>query len=175
VGWMDGHGLSTSGQRDEQSRYKSAAICPNGHVATGDLERSPNLAGKFCKECGLEILLHCPSCTSRIRGRYHIPRVVGMSYSPPNFCEDCGSAFPWITEKLKAARELADELDVPEAEREQIKESLGHITQDKPGTPLATIRLRKNLANATDAVRSALWKMVIDISTEAVKRGLLGG
>jgi len=156
--------------------YKTAAVCPNGHVATDDIEISPGLAGKFCKECGGANLTACPSCESRIRGHYHVSGVMMLrDYTPPNFCEDCGKPFPWMEEKLRAVSALTDELEnVNDADRAKIKESLSGITKDTPSTSLAVIQLKNLLGTATDSVGKALWKAAIDIATEAAKKGLLG-
>jgi hypothetical protein len=156
--------------------YKTAAVCRQGHAATDHLELSPELAGKFCKECGGEILTACPSCGSRIRGHYHVSGVFSThDYAPPNYCEDCGKPFPWIEEKLRVASALTDELEsVSDADRAKIKVSLGEITRDTPGTSLAVIRLKKMLGTAKDAVGQAVWKVAIDIATEAAKKALLG-
>jgi hypothetical protein len=34
-----------------------------------------------------------------IRGRYYVPGVIGVGheYHPPDFCEDCGAPFPWLS------------------------------------------------------------------------------
>lgn len=158
-----------------QSGYQTAAICPEGHVATSDLELSPDLAGKYCKECGGAILTKCPSCGNRIRGFYHVPGVLTLApYYPPNYCEDCGGAFPWVTARLKVATELTDELAISEDERVKIKESLRDITRNTPGMSIAVIRLKKLLGNARDTVGQALWKITIDLATEAAKKTLLG-
>jgi hypothetical protein len=80
-----------------------------------------------------------------------------------------------MAEKLKAAAELTDELDgFSDADRAKVKQSLGDIAKDGPGTSLATIRLKKWFGTAKDAVGQALWKAAVDIATEAAKKGLLG-
>jgi hypothetical protein len=156
--------------------YKTAGVCRQGHVATDHLELSPELAGKFCKDCGGTILTACPSCRSRIRGHYFISGLLSTrDYHPPNYCEDCGKPFPWMEERLRVASALTDELEnVNESDRVRIKESLGEIAKDSPATSLAVIRLKKLLGTATDAIGRALWNAAIDIATEAAKKGLLG-
>jgi hypothetical protein len=145
-------------------------------VATSDLEISRALAGKFCKECGEEIITACPSCQSPIRGHYRVSGVLSLrTYTPPNYCEDCGKPLPWMVEKLQAASALADELeDFTDSDRAKIKQSLGDIARDSPATSLAVIRLKKWFGTAKDAAGQALWKAVVDIATDAAKKGLLG-
>ena len=159
---------------DDPAGYKSAAVCPNGHVATGDLERSPELVGQFCKDCGGAILTRCPSCNNRIRGRHEVPRLSSPVYNPPNYCEDCGNAFPWVAAKLAAANDLADELDITEADRAKIKQSIGEIARDTQGASLAIIHLKKLLGGASSAVGKAIWKITIDVATEAAKKSMGG-
>lgn len=168
--------LQFEGPSRYESRYHSAAVCVRGHAATDSLEISPTLAGKFCKHCGGEILTACPSCKSRIRGDYHVAGVFSTrAYVPPNFCEDCGTPFPWMTERLNAASALADELEnFSDADREKIKQSLTDISRDGPSNSLAVIRLKKWFGSARDAVGQALWKATVEIATEAAKKGLLG-
>ena len=88
---------------------------------------------------------------------------------------DCGNPFPWTAERLKAAAELADELEgFSETDREKVKQSLTDISKDGPSTSIAAIQLKKWFGTARDAVGQALWKASIDIATEAAKKGLLG-
>lgn len=80
----------------EASGYRPAAICRRGHVASTDIQLSPELASTKCGTCGAKILPACPECNNSIRGRYYVPGVlgVGYEYSPPDFFEDCGAPFP---------------------------------------------------------------------------------
>src|SRR6266849_5588842 len=75
--WVESRNLGGRGS-PTPSGYKTAAVCPHGHVATDDVELSGGLAGKFCKECGGEILTACPSCKSHIRGHYHVSGVMSL-------------------------------------------------------------------------------------------------
>jgi hypothetical protein len=175
--WVDARrGRGHRPERLSQDGYQSAAVCTRGHAATGSIEVSPNLAGKFCKDCGGEILTACPNCKTRIRGYYHITGVISArAYEPPNFCEDCGNAFPWMTERMNAASALADELDgFSEVEREKVKQSLADISRDGPATSVAVIRLKKWFGTASDAIGQALWKAAVEIGTAAAKKALLG-
>jgi hypothetical protein len=76
--------------------------------------------------------------------------------------------------KLQAASALTDELNVNDADRAKIRQSLADIAKDTPATSLAVIRLKKMVGSAKDAVGQALWKMAVEIATEAAKKSLLG-
>ena len=175
--WVDarrGRGSRSEGLSEDG--YQSAAVCVHGHAATSSIETSPNLAGKFCKDCGGEILTACPACETSIRGFYQVGGIITIrEYVPPNFCEDCGSAFPWMEERMKAASALADELEnFSEADREKVKQSLADISRDGPSTSVAVIHLKKWFETARDAVGKALWKAATEIATAAAKKALLG-
>ncbi len=100
-----------AGDDDAPGRYTTAAICQRGHALTADAERHP--VAKFCADCGPPVITTCPGCGTGIRGHFVPPGVTGVGghYTPPNFCFSCGRPFPWTTEKLAAARDLADELE----------------------------------------------------------------
>jgi hypothetical protein len=174
--WTDARRGGTLRSSHGDDGYKTAAVCVRGHIGTSNLEYKPDLAANFCKECGGQIITACPSCQTPIRGVYTVRGTSrSFGYTPPNYCEDCGQPFPWITEKLKAASALADELEnLSDVDRQKIKQSLDEITKDTPNTDLAVIRLKKFLGKATDAIGQALWKATIEIATEAAKKALLG-
>lgn len=81
-----------------------------------------------------------------------------------------GPFFPWLGEKLKAAQELADELDVPEEDRDKIKRSLENIAQETPRTPWAIVQLKKLFTSAKGPVTEAIRKIVVDVGSEAIKK-----
>ena len=103
----------------------------------------------------------------------------------PSFCPDCGKPYPWTEAKLKAAKELVDELDnLSPQEREMMKKSLDDIIvmEDTPQTPVAATqfkRLGTKAAKTGKAIVKAtvkeLWKLVVDIASETAKKIILEG
>jgi hypothetical protein len=159
----------------DRSRYMSAAICLHGHTAAESIEWSPERVGQFCTECGERIITACPACDAAIRGHYNIPGVISLSgYSPPSFCHSCGQPFPWTTRRLEAANELLSELSLSDIDRELVQKSLVEVTRDTSHTPVAASRLKRIVGRATDAGGKALWKMAIDVATDAAKKAMLG-
>jgi hypothetical protein len=49
------------------------------------------------------VLTECPYCGQIIRGWYFVPGFIGVSedYSAPDFCGDCGNAFPWASRQAR--------------------------------------------------------------------------
>lgn len=93
----------------------------------------------------------------------------------PAFCFRCGSALPWTQARTKAAKELADEAtELSEPDRAIVKQALDEVGQGGPEAEVAAVRLRRLLSKAGTKAGQALWKMTVDVATEAAKKILLG-
>lgn len=76
--------------------YDTAQICVNGHLVNPTSISSPMHNKRYCDTCGKATITACQNCTSPIRGVFHGGNPVSSSsYSPPSFCHNCGSPFPW--------------------------------------------------------------------------------
>ncbi len=156
-------------------RYLTAAICTNGHVATDAIEyRNP---GKFCPDCGAAIITGCPHCQASIRGDYHVPGVFALShYSAPAFCHNCGKPFSWTAEKLAAAKDLADELeDLSADDRAKLKTAIEDVATGGPRAEAGAARIKRMVGKAGTAVGQALWKISVEVASEAAKKILTSG
>ena len=160
---------------DQGGYYTSAAVCVNGHPDSADT--SLKAAAKFCSACGELVIAFCQECQADIRGHYVPPGVsgVGGRYVPPSFCYECGKPFPWTVRALAAARELTDELDGLTADdRAKLKTAIEHVSSAGPQSEVAAVRLKRALGKGTTAAGQALWKIVVDVASEAAKKILLG-
>ena len=158
------------------SYYLTAEVCPNGHYTTNSVENSPELRSPFCPQCGLATFTLCSHCKAKVRGEYYVPGVivVGSKWSPSNYCFNCGNPFPWTEQKVAAAQELVDELELDEADSESLKQSIPDLSSDNPRTELAVSRYRRITSKATGIAASALEKAVLALATEAAKKLLAG-
>jgi len=159
----------------EVGRYAKAAVCVHGHPLTGDIEYHPS--AKFCAECGAAVITSCPDCGVPLRGHYVPPgaTAVGGPYSPPNFCFSCGKQFPWTAEKVAAARDLADELEgVSADDRAKLKTAIDDVVAGGPRAELGATRIKRMLETASTSVGKALWKISVEVASEAAKKILLG-
>ena len=155
------------------SYYETAQICMNGHVVTSRLNSYPVHSQKFCDKCGAVTIQTCQNCNSAIRGDYVVPGYIGIgdSYIVPSFCHNCGKPYPWIATRLKAARELSDELDgLNPSEREQLKKSLDDIVTDTPQTAVAALKFKRLVAKAGIAAAGVLKDILVDIVSETAKK-----
>jgi hypothetical protein len=155
--------------------YSIAAVCLRGHVATSAIKYHD--PGGFCSDCGAPIIKECPSCHAAIRGHYDVPGVIDLrsQYEPPAFCFQCGKPFPWTADKVSAAKELADELEgISTDDRSKLKSAIDDVTSGGPRGELGAVRIKKMVGKAGGAVGNPLWKITVDIASEAAKKIMLG-
>ena len=92
-------------------------------------------------------------------------------FTTPNFCPDCGKPYPWTEAKLKAAQELANELDnLNPEERSLLKKSLDDIVRDTPQTTVAATRFKRLVAKAGKPAAEAFRKLLVDVLSETAKK-----
>ena len=158
------------------NRYLTAAVCIKGHVASEGIELGPP-EGKFCSSCGAAVISNCPTCKAPIRGYYHVAGILSTApYHPPAHCADCGAAFPWTAEKLAAAKDLADELENLSADdRAKLKSAIDDIAGGGSRAEVGAARIKRLLGKAGTAVGQAIWRISIEVASEAAKKVLTGG
>lgn len=160
-----------------EGRYDVAQICVNGHVINPSARSLPQHNQDFCDRCGARTITRCPNCDAPIKGDYDNPEVLILpgSYSRPNYCHKCGKPYPWTATKLKAARELSEELSgLTPQDRELLARSLDDIVQDNPRTELAAMRVKRILGKAGKEASDGLKAILIDIAREAVRKQIWG-
>ena len=152
--------------------YDTAQICTNGHVITSSLVTSPEIGQKFCKKCGAPTIINCQVCNVSIRGFHHLKGVIYFpDYELPSFCHECGKPYPWTEVKVKAARDLSDEMnDLSNEEREILKKSLDDIIRDTPETTVAATRFKKIISKVGKPAAGAIRDILVDIASEAAKK-----
>lgn len=110
----------------DRSKYKTAAVCVNGHTETTDRELTPE--GTSCSTCGADVVVACGSCGQGIRGLEGVPGVVGvgLGYTPPDFCDTCGAPFPWTDRqaRLSVLEDLLNVEDLAPADRLVVRREL---------------------------------------------------
>jgi hypothetical protein len=154
--------------------YDVAQVCLNGHPTNSSFTQLPQHSVEFCSACGASTITQCLQCEAQIRGYYWGSGVIGgPAYRPPRFCHKCGSAYPWTQAKKDAARELVDELDeLSHEEREALKGSFDDLMSSTPKTEVAVTRTKKLIAKLGPAVGETIKKIVVEIGSEAAKKGM---
>jgi len=154
--------------------YDTAQICTNGHVVNRASVSSPQHNSQFCDKCGVPTITSCQNCNTPIRGYYH-PEALTSSppYTRPSFCPDCGKPYQWTEAKLKAAQDLADEVDnLSPEERSLLKKSLDDIVRETPQTTLAVGRFKRLVAKAGKPAADAFREILVDVLSEAIKKSI---
>jgi len=156
--------------------YDNAQICLNGHVITEAAIASPEHCQDFCDKCGAETIKKCSHCDADIKGYYHCRGVVGFGgLDLPKFCHKCGKPYPWTQEKLKAAKDLSDEIDnIGKEDKEILKKSIDDLVSEGPQSIVATARFKKILAKCGKITGDAFRDILVDVLSEAVKKTIWG-
>ena len=84
--------------------HDAQQVCMNGHQITDNYHRSPEFRRSFCDQCGAQTIHQCPKCGADIKGDYHAEGVVAIGFTTPvpEFCDKCGSKFPWAGKRKNA-------------------------------------------------------------------------
>ena len=161
----------------DDSYYDLAQICENGHVANSRARDYPVSNRAHCDKCGARTITTCPACATEIRGEYQVPGVISFDeYTAPAFCFECGKPFPWTATALRAAEDLADEMDaLSDDEKGSLKRALPDLVRETPRAHLAETRFKKLMRKVgTEGVES-MRRLLTDIVSETVRKTLFGG
>ncbi|MDW8551090.1 DUF2321 domain-containing protein [Staphylococcus nepalensis] len=150
--------------------FENATICLNGHVSSSSTANYR----KFCKECGQPTISNCLNCSTSIQGYYHVPGFLGAyDYPVPNYCHECGTAYPWTEKVLNKAVELVSlDEQLSEEHRTIIKSAIPDLLIDSPTTPVAQAKYKKYMSYAADYVQEGARNLLIDVVSETVKKSL---
>ena len=159
--------------------YDTAQICTNGHMINSQSVSRPDHNRKFCQKCGAPTITNCQNCNNSIRGIYRVPGSMIASPSDvtwfplPIFCPYCGKPYPWTEAKLKAAQELADELDnLSPEERNLLKKSIDDIVRETPQATVAVSRFKRLVAKAGPVAADMYREILLPLLSEAIKKSI---
>ena len=160
----------------DDSHYDLAQICENGHVANSSARDYPISNQDHCDKCGSRTITACPACETEIRGTHHVPDVIRLRrYRAPAFCYKCGEPFPWTATSLRAAEEMADEMDaLSDDEKESLKKTLPDLVRENPRARLAETRFKKLMKKAGREGVEGMRGLLTDIVSETVRKTLFG-
>ena len=161
-------------QEESRGEYTTALICEKGHVTS--LDYGPTAPQEpYCKECGAKTLSACPKCDSPIHGQYFIPGEIDLmgGYSAPNYCQACGTPYPWTQARRFALTEIIAEMQHLSAEdRAKLVERLPDLAAVTPQTEGAILRMQRALQKAAPGVAEAARRLLIQYATEEAKKRL---
>ena len=160
----------------DDSYYDLAQICENGHVVNSSARDYPVSNQDHCDKCGSRTITTCPACETEIRGTHHVPGVISFGgYTAPAFCYKCGEPFPWTAAALRAAEDLADELDaLSGVEKEALKDTLPELVRETPQARVAETRFKKLMRKAGAEGVEGMRGILTDIVSETVRKTVFG-
>jgi hypothetical protein len=156
--------------------YLPAAICRRGHVIS--IDTTSKGASQRCSECGATVLTSCERCGHRIRGYYYVEGVIGWSseYSPPSFCHECGSPYPWVgrTGRIYELENRLEEEELDPAEALALREDIEALIAADPDNEEEQKRLWQRIARRAPAVweKSGARTITETLVTAAVRRSM---
>ncbi|MFJ5564795.1 DUF2321 domain-containing protein [Lysinibacillus xylanilyticus] len=151
--------------------YNNATICTNGHVISSTTSNST----PYCKSCGKETISKCQHCETTLRGAFESEYSFEINYGAPSYCYICGKPFPWTEILINNAVELISlDDDLSDEIKEVIKNALPDLIIDTPSTPVATAKYKKFIPSAAKYVQDGLRNILIDVTSETVKKSLWG-
>jgi hypothetical protein len=156
-------------------QYDVAQVCTNGHVTNDRTRSMPEFSQKFCKRCGAKTIDCCPACKAPIRGYYHVEGVVSVSARGPKappFCIECGAAYPWTEERLVAARQLVEEMELDVPEKTLVLEDVDNIVRDTPKASASAVRFERYLERAKPILRQGFKTILTEVLSESAKKVL---
>ena len=150
--------------------YQAAQICLNGHVVNSEKDDHPGEREDYCSKCGSKTVTDCPNCKDPIRGKSRYMHAFEEKYTCPVYCPKCGNAYPWTEAALRAAEDLAAELELPENEINALKATLPTLVSDSPQTTVAASRFRRIITHAAPVAIDGFRTILANVVPEAAQK-----
>ena len=98
-----------------------------------------------------------------------------INTTPRRFATNAGKPFPWTDARLRAAKDLADELDdLTSDQRESLKKSLDDLVRETPSARVAETRFKKIMRKAGRDGYEGMRSLLKDIVSETVRKTIFG-
>ena len=117
----------------------------------------------FCPECGAPKVANCLNCKALIPS---------FTRTRPAYCGACGKPYPWTEAALSAAKEFTDELELSADDKTKLKATFDDLAVDNPRTELAAHRFKTFIRKIGPAAGDVLTKIMVNVATEAAKKGM---
>ncbi|MCT4612495.1 MAG: DUF2321 domain-containing protein [Clostridia bacterium] len=148
-----------------------AQICKNGHLINANSNEYPKDNSKFCRRCGEVVIDECEGCKRKIKGNYvYDDYFMPDEYVVPDYCEECGEAYPWTKKKKESLKDLLQDTDLSEKDQNDFMNYIDDIISENPRTELAVLKVKGILRKITSGAQEVARSLVIDIASETIKK-----
>jgi hypothetical protein len=148
--------------------YHGAAVCRRGHKITALIEPAQGRSEPIperCSQCGAKVLTACPSCSGRIKGYPRGSMVIGgPEWQAADFCDRCGSPFPWASREsiaLHIENLLDEQPDLADGDRRVLEEQLKAL-RDAP-SDAATEKRQLAALKALQKLAPKAWELAAPV------------
>lgn len=142
-------------------------ICKNGHLDK-IVDGFTKPTRPFCSQCGEQILSNCPNCC------HYITTLISDDIKVPNYCFNCGNAFPWTQNLIDNAVEIISlDEELSENQKEIIKNAIPDLIIESSSTPVAQAKYKKYMSRAAEYVQEGTRNLLIDVVSETVKKSII--
>ncbi len=156
--------------------YDTAQICLNGHVINGAIRKYPEDNSAFCRTCGAQTITDCPNCNASIKGNsYGDSFAFSCELKFPNYCENCGKPFPWTEAAIKAAQDLAQELELTPEEKTSLTGAIEDLVKDNPQTTVSATKFKRLVTKGGAWSLDAFKDILVSVASESAKKILFPG
>ncbi len=157
------------------SGFYKRQTCLNGHITSNYIDAPFGTSQPFCAKCGAKTIVDCPACGAPQRGA--AMDVVSLYKGPPDaYCRICGKPYPWTERQLQAVADLVEEEEkLSTEEKVVLTDALRDLMVDTPKTTLAATRFKRIVPRVGGAFKEAMYKFLVDFSSETAKKIVLGG
>ena len=91
----------------------------------------------------------------------------------PNYCTECGAAFPWVTTALQELGRVTDEAEGLSAhEKVALKLAYPELTKNTPKTSGAVETLKRYYIKFSPGALNVLRTVLVNVLTDESKQGL---
>jgi hypothetical protein len=156
------------------SDYYKRQTCLNGHIVSNFVGASFDKPQNHCGKCGEKAIIECPSCNAPQRGS--AKDAIGWGAKiPTSYCSNCGKPYPWTERQVAATAALVNEEEqLSEDDKRLLTSTLVDLASDTPNTALAATRFKRIVAKAGGSFRTAMYKFIVDVSSETAKKIVMG-
>ena len=122
---------------------------------------------KFCADCGAKTMRKCHTCGDYIQYKEYRSRYV------PNYCTECGIAFPWVTTALQELGRVTDEAaGLTDDEKAVLKRAYPELTKNTAGTRGAMETMKVYYTKFSPAAMAIVRTVLVNVMTDEGKQGL---